>query len=362
MTNVSIRAKNNFDILRFFAASFVIITHWSVLIGKPESDTLSELSNGAISFSGIGIKSFFIISGYLITKSLESSSSYLDYFVKRFLRIIPALAAASLFCILVGYFFASVPASVYFSNVNTWTFMLNVFLLKMQWELPYVFENQPYHAVMGSAWSLVYEMMMYFILAFAYALGFLSKKRRVWYIVAFFILIVFYEIISFYPVPDKFRYYLIYTDLDLYHTIYFMIIFQLGSIYYLYRDNIKYINTLAFLMLVLWIITWYIPFFLQFKSIITALFLPYLLFWLAFNPALNYTYNFGKYGDFSYGIYLYGMFVQQVLIAILGADYPLFIMMPLSVLISAILGYFSWHWVEKPALELRKYILPSVKR
>lgn len=355
----SVRAKNNFDVLRFFAASFVIVTHWYVLIGgKVEQDILMKIANNTIMLSTLGIKIFFIISGYLITKSLENSTSYLDYFTKRFLRIFPGLVAASLFCILVSSLFASVSLQQYFSNVRTWSFLFNILLLKLQWALPYVFENHPESTIMGSAWSLVYEVMMYFILALAGVIGLLKKRNL--YLVSFFIIMIFYVFILSVSVPNKFRYYLIYTDLDLFHTINFMLLFQIGSLFYLFRDKIKYTNLYALLVLILWVISWYGGNIIS--NIGHILFIPYLVFWFAFNSKFTYTYNFGKYGDFSYGIYLYGMFVQQMLIAILGVDFSMYVMMPLSILISTVIAYFSWHWVEKPALELRKYIIPVVKR
>lgn len=346
----SVRSGNNFDILRFIAACLVIITHWYVLVGrKVEEDVLMRISNNSIMLSTLGLKIFFIISGYLITKSLFASKTYTDYAIKRVLRIFPGLIGAVLFCIIVvGGFFTTKNIFAYFSNIETWSFLRNIALVKLQWALPGVFELHPSSSIMGSIWTLVYELMMYGVLIVALEIRLLKQRKL--FLLSFFLLIVLYCYINYYPVPDKLKFYLIYTDLDLYHTINFALFFQAGALFYLYKDVIVYRDIYALFALLFWIATWYIK---PMSNIGHFLAVPYITFWLAFNPKLSFFNNFGKYGDFSYGVYLYGMAAQQILISMLGAEYPLPILMILSILISFILAYLSWHLVEKPALSLK---------
>ena len=71
---------NNFDFLRLIFASFVIITHSYPLSGIKECDLMCQISNGQISFSYIGVRGFFVISGYLITsRYMVSSGAQLDF-------------------------------------------------------------------------------------------------------------------------------------------------------------------------------------------------------------------------------------------------------------------------------------------
>ena len=58
--------KNNFDFLRLVFAVFVIITHSYSISGIKEIDILSQLTNGQTALSYVGVRGFFIISGYLI--------------------------------------------------------------------------------------------------------------------------------------------------------------------------------------------------------------------------------------------------------------------------------------------------------
>jgi peptidoglycan/LPS O-acetylase OafA/YrhL len=62
-------------------------------------------------------------------------------------------------------------------------------------------------------------------------------------------------------------------------------------------------------------------------------------------------------GDYSYGVYLYGFPIQQAIIA----AFPIFIghgwwMLGSSAVVTVAVAMLSWHYVEKPALRLKKII------
>lgn len=58
--------KNSFDFLRFFFAFTIFLSHLSEL---STSDSLLFLSN--FTNAGIAVKGFFVISGFLVAKSLS---------------------------------------------------------------------------------------------------------------------------------------------------------------------------------------------------------------------------------------------------------------------------------------------------
>jgi peptidoglycan/LPS O-acetylase OafA/YrhL len=69
-------------------------------------------------------------------------------------------------------------------------------------------------------------------------------------------------------------------------------------------------------------------------------------------------YPFNR-GDYSYGIYLFNFPIQQTAVHFLP-DVPywwllLFISLPFTILFAAA----SWHWVEKPALRLKRRFASS---
>jgi peptidoglycan/LPS O-acetylase OafA/YrhL len=79
--------------------------------------------------------------------------------------------------------------------------------------------------------------------------------------------------------------------------------------------------------------------------------LPYLVvsFGILETPLIR---RFGKFGDPSYGIYLWGFPVQQIMISRFGLLH-LRENILCVVTISVLIGYSSWHIVEKPFLSLK---------
>lgn len=70
---------NNFDFLRFVAASLVIISHSSALTGNG-AEPFALLTKGQETFGGLAVGVFFIISGYLICASYIKTQNIFKYF------------------------------------------------------------------------------------------------------------------------------------------------------------------------------------------------------------------------------------------------------------------------------------------
>src|SRR5476651_2876105 len=79
---------NNFDLVRLFAATQVIGEHYNDHISKAGNKTLIEL---LFFFPGLTI--FFMISGYLVSTSYQSSKTISNYVTNRVFRIYPGLWA-----------------------------------------------------------------------------------------------------------------------------------------------------------------------------------------------------------------------------------------------------------------------------
>ncbi len=116
MVQLPTRQANNFDLLRILFAWFVIVSHSYVLNGDGATDPLFEITQQTFLFSFIGVKGFFIISGYLIFKSMVVSTSIFEYLVKRVLRIFPALAVVLLVTLAAVYFIYPSNIPPFFSN------------------------------------------------------------------------------------------------------------------------------------------------------------------------------------------------------------------------------------------------------
>lgn len=63
--------------------------------------------------------------------------------------------------------------------------------------------------------------------------------------------------------------------------------------------------------------------------------------------------DWSRGADLSFGIYLFGWPAQQALRALTGPGWSGWAFAALSLPLAASLAWVSWHWTEKPALQLR---------
>jgi peptidoglycan/LPS O-acetylase OafA/YrhL len=322
--------KNNFDIIRFFAAALVIFSHtYPLTTGSNGTEPFGVLSNGQMTFGELAVKVFFVISGFLITQSFDRSKDLVKYAKARILRIFPALiVVVSLSALILGPIFTNLPLKKYFLNHQTIDYFKTITLYWIRYDLPGVFQSSPYHAVNGSLWTLWYEFFFYIVVAILGVTKLLNKKIVVVGFIAATIL--------FYLGRGTF-----YTDLFRY--------FSMGMLIYLFRKNIihnGWFALISFVVVALTIKTHYFTYFL-------SIFGSYLIFYLAFNNKLKF-YNFGKYGDFSYGLYIYGFPVQQMVVHLSHNQLSILESFLISFPITLVFAFLSWRIVEKNALKLKK--------
>jgi peptidoglycan/LPS O-acetylase OafA/YrhL len=170
MVQLPPRPANNFDLLRILFAWFVIISHSYVLNGLGATDPLFQATNQTFLFSFIGVKGFFIISGYLIFKSMRASKTIPEYLLKRLLRIFPALALVLLVTLFAVYFIYPSNLVPFFSNKEVLAYFLgNLILFKPHFFITGIFSGQYSLAINGSLWTIEYEFFFYlFILLLFY--------------------------------------------------------------------------------------------------------------------------------------------------------------------------------------------------
>ena len=86
----------------------------------------------------------------------------------------------------------------------------------------------------------------------------------------------------------------------------------------------------------------------------------YLVIYLALHPALPVIPT-ARFGDLSYGLYIYGWPVEQTVLYLRPAAtwWELFL---IAYPATAVVAFLSWHLVEKRALRLKPAALRSVRR
>ncbi|MEO6148226.1 MAG: acyltransferase [Sulfuriferula sp.] len=327
--------RNNFDLLRFLLALTVFLYHSYVL---SEVATLSVFDQ--ILSADLAVKSFFIVSGFLIFMSYENSRDIRSYFVKRAKRIYPAyffmiLAGATLALIFTshardGFFFTQLVKYVA-SNL--------VFLNVLQTSVPGLFDGNHVHAINGALWTLKIEVMFYLFVPLA-VLAF-RQFGRLPMMALFFAGSVLYSAVMFHFANQ--------TGLPIYLELQRQLpgqiaFFIAGAAAYYYFDSLsRYAVWLVPVAAVAFALQGKLPW-LGVEPLALAVLV------IGFACLLPYVGDFAKYGDFSYGMYIAHFPILQLLIA-----YGLFRESPIgALLLAAILvlttAFLLWHFVEKPFL------------
>jgi len=66
--------------------------------------------------------------------------------------------------------------------------------------------------------------------------------------------------------------------------------------------------------------------------------------------------RFGRFGDLSYGMYIYAFMTQQTICALTGNILPLWPALVISTACTAALAFTSWHLIEEPAMRLKRFM------
>ena len=148
---------NNFGVLRLVFAALVIISHSPELVDGNRSRELLTRLFGTLSFGEVAVDGFFLVSGYLITKSFAERPDWYSYVTKRVLRIFPGYTIAFWVCIIIIAPLAGHSGSS-FRNFSH-NLLRNITL--SQPDIPDVFNGMPFPALNGAMWTIPYEFRCY---------------------------------------------------------------------------------------------------------------------------------------------------------------------------------------------------------
>ena len=340
--------KNNFLLLRMLFALFVIATHAVLLSGSGENDVLFHWSHQQLNFSYLGVRGFFVISGFLIYKSLLRSTSLLNYATKRTLRIVPGLLSALfLTTFIIGPLCTSFSTSAYFNNPNTYYYFLSS--LKIPGipatpSLPGCFTQNPFSNIAnGSLWTIWYELLCYACIAAFFIIkrnSFIQKLLLSSLFLTLYIGLTLFDqrlSNSFLPGANS----ALSVSFDV--VIYF-VAGALGSfINWKQLPYRKHLVAAAVLIL-------FTSLYIHQANWVLYLCYPILVLSIAtmHAPKLD---RLQQLGDPSYGLYIYAFPVQQLLVQWHPMQgWQLFIA---SLIVLFPLSYASWHWLEQPLLRLK---------
>lgn len=282
---------NNFDGLRLLGALAVLWSHMFVLTGRPEPQT--PLGG---SYGHVGVLMFFSISGYLVTLSWRRDSDARRFLARRALRILPGVLVALLLACTV------------------------VSLLGLGG-----FPGNPRPELNESLWTIPLEIYCYLILT---GIVLVSRRAGVW-----MALLMLGGAVAL-------------RAMDSYLALFSYGLFFAMGVLVAEFDLLKRPVVIAAMgaLAVAFMATghWYL---------VRVMLVPVAVIYIGTRswPLMR---SAGRFGDLSYGIYIYAWPVQQLAVAFLpGASFAT--LLAVSLVVTTALAWCSWRLVEKPALAFK---------
>lgn len=341
---------NNFDAIRIIAALVVIFGHAHPLSAQPDPGLLGN------AVQSVAVKIFFVVSGFLVAKSWWSDPHIGRFLLRRGLRLFPALAVVlMLTALLLGPLFTTLPLAQYLRDPGVRTYVLYNIVLYPVYGLPGVFTTNVYPgAVNGSLWSLPAEVSMYLLLPVLATIATWARSRAVFVAIVLIGTALCLRYLLVVPPEQQIVFWgtgsRSVADVGPY--------FFLGALFAATRLE-RALNPGFALFLVAIAALFQLPQYWM-QQLVLMVVLPYcvLSFCTAATPWISQA---GRFGDPSYGIYLYGFPVQQALFSVGGPT-----MGPLhntlyAVPIVVALAFASWHLIEKRALSFKPVKRPRVQ-
>ena len=335
--------ENNFDLLRLLFAGIVLLVHAYEVSGFQQLGIFTRVLSSAVA-----VKAFFVVSGFLIFMSFERSASISAYAKKRIRRIYPAYFTVVMLCATgliavstqnIGDYFSWAWVKYVFANL--------AFLNFLQPTLPGVFDSNKLTAVNGALWTLKVEAMFY--LSVPLFVFLFRKFARLPILILVYCASVAYA--GFFAIVAERTGSEVYMELgrqlpgQLSYFMagaffyYFLPLFERRTGYFLVAAALILSANLFFPLPILE------PFALATVVVFFGLFL--------------YAGNVGKYGDFSYGVYiLHFPIIQLLLYSGWFRESPWYFLMTV-ILIAAGGAIAMWHLVEKRFLFRKSHYIAA---
>ena len=335
---------NNFDAVRLGAAFCVLVSHQFALWGLAEPTVL-----GIQSIGGIAVMAFFAISGFLVTQSWEMDPHAGRFAARRLLRVWPALAVAVVLaaCVL-GPLVSTLPLQDYYAHPTFKKYFKHL-IFSMRDALPLRFEgNALPTAINGALWTIPIEVRCYATLGVMGVIGLLGSSRR-WVLFAMLLAVsAAYMLVA--PSSTNGWSNSWHFSVRRWYLLEYGLCFFAGAALQIFR-----IPQSPRKMAVLFGLCWALG------AVSLAADLRLLALWLvvpvttiavcvAQTPVLR---RAGRFGDLSYGLYIYAFPVQQTLIWLLKGKMSWTGVLALTMGVTCLLAFASWHLVEKRALRFK---------
>jgi peptidoglycan/LPS O-acetylase OafA/YrhL len=333
--------RNNLEFIRLSLAILVILSHSFPLgTGSEKTEPILSFTHGQTTGGGIAVDLFFALSGFLIAKSFLNSKSVWSYLRKRVCRIYPGfiiamLAGALLFAPLGG---ATSPFRTIFGRVAEFVFS-SLRLREFAYQHAFMTNPAP-GAINGSSWTIQYEFWCYIGVACLGLVGVLGKRTFLQVIFLLSIGISFLFVITGWKPGGSFL-----NPIFGYPPSWARLLpmYLAGVVFYLYRERIPHHGYVAMAGLGVLALAAFFPCCWRICFPVAG---TYVMFWLGYHPRIRLN-GFGRYGDFSYGAYLYAFPIQQLIMRYLQHTVNPMLLFAIALPLTLTAAFLSWHLVEK---------------
>ena len=321
---------NNFDGLRLTGALFVLVSHQFALSARPEPVFLG------LKLGTIGVLIFFAISGFLVTESWRSDPHVLRFFARRLLRVWPALAI----CLVASIAFlitVLIPAAARSDAPAIVMYLLPNFVF--DWRDGIFLPDNPHPYFFGALWTIPIEMQCYVALAF---LGIVASGRLQWALIIASAIVLSFYLLGVQPAGSLASNGFFQSHNSLNLPVFFLFGALACAIPILQSGRACAVMVMLGCLGAA----------LGFAGLAWVLVLPAIILFVGKMswPALR---DGARWGDLSYGIYLWAWPVQQIGVAALGAKAPYLVLLSVTLIAVVPLSLCSWHFVEKRCLRLK---------
>ncbi len=342
-----------FDVLRILAALGVIFSHSLLLAqGTALNEPVRMVTGHILGIYGVFV--FFILSGYLVSDSALRSSNLTEFAMKRVRRILPAFVAATVVgTLIVAPFFADNGARAFLANPETWKMLLRVLTLQegglyftdLSFYAPALEGQEKYTGIVnGVLWTIRIEIACYAMVGLLFACG-LLRPTVVMGIAAATVLFAFkYEL---------------HVTQFLGEASFVLPCFMAGMVLRLTAHGHRAQgNWAAFSGAGLVLAMVYLPQWSALSLFLFPILAAYPLLWLGQKGLGRGWVSKQDWADPSYGIYIWGWTVQQILLGLMGTAIGIAPYLILCLISTLGLGYLSWFLIEEPFLRRKSRAEP----
>jgi peptidoglycan/LPS O-acetylase OafA/YrhL len=348
--------ENTLDAIRLFAAAQVAIVHsWKYL-------SPSSMDSWFFQFLGLfpGVPIFFFVSGFLISKSYQSSPNIREYSKNRILRLYPAL----IICVLVNLVMVGMAGYVGFEEASVG----EIFLLFAAKATFFQFYNPDFMrgfgdgVLNGSLWTICVELQFY--IAYPLICAMLGNNRKVSGRILLTLILCF-----------VFANWLLFELRHNYSESFWWKLYRVSFVPWIYmflvgvwaQQNFDKIGRLIHNLPTLFFVAFYIVsahVLVEYAGFSIGNEISPILFLLVAVTVLRVAYSAPqrvnetmKGNDISYGLYIWHMPIVNQLLYLEYESSGLTAL--LALIASLMLAAASWFLLEKPSLQLKSYSLNS---